>query len=253
MLSATLYRYVATLRRNPVDTVSMFARVGVSALLYVVFALFYLPDAGGAGYLCASLAVVNLVINASCGAGYEGGQDAADERIDTVVLAPGGLPAFAWSQALVQTGVALAQSAVVLAVAALALPGSLAPTGARLPWAVAGLASLLLIAVPWAALCAWAAIRTDRFVQVNFATSLAVTLAGAFWPIEALPAPFGAIARVNPLTYAIDLARSSLTGTPPLLDPATELAVACGLGAVLVAVALATMRRQGDLSNQGRI
>lgn len=253
MLSATLYRYLVTLRRSPADTVSMLVSTGVSALLYAVFALFYISGSEGVGYLCVSLAVVNLITNAVEGAGFEAREDGRDERIDTVMLAPGGLRSFAWSQGLVQTVIALVQSALVLGVTALVLPGSLAPSPTGLLWAATGLVALLLVAVPWAALAAWTAVRSKNFVQMNFVTSLAVTLAGAFWPVESLPGPFGLVARVNPLTYSVDLVRASLTGSSPLLDPKVELVISLVLAVAMIAVSLAVMRRQGDLSERARV
>lgn len=244
MLSATVFRTIATLRRNPFETASMLVRPLVSAVLYAVFALFYLGGSEGIGFMCASLAIMNLITNAAIGGAFEARGDAGEGRLDSIMLAPGGFGGFVRAEAAVQTVVAFAESAVVVLAAS---PWMRIDAGSIF-LLTAGMAALLAFTFSWASIATWVTVRTERFVQCNFAVMLLVTLAGSFWPVQMLPPVFEAIARANPLTYAIDLVRVSLAGGEHLIDPACELAVAAGLAAATAAVALAVTSIRGDFS-----
>ena len=71
-------------------------------------------------------------------------------------------------------------------------------------------------------------------------------LGGFFWPIEQLPSLLQPVARILPVTYAIDglrqvmIAGADLTSGPVLFD----LAVLVGIAAVFVALAAGTIRRE---------
>lgn len=249
MLSATWFRYVSVLRRSPVDTVSMLVRPLVSALLYFLFAQFYLAGSAGVGYLCLSLAVVNLVTNAAAGGAFEAKEDTRDDRFDSVLLAPGGLAGFVVAEALIQTAIALVESLVVVAIA---WPW-LRADAAGVAWAVAGTLALCALCVAWTSVGVLTTVRSGNTIQVTFVTSLAVTLGGAFWPVESLPAVLGAVARVNPLTYPIDLIRASLTGGSYLAEPGIELAVTVGAAVAVGMLAAALMARRRDLSGLARV
>lgn len=67
-------------------------------------------------------------------------------------------------------------------------------------------------------------------------------LSGLFAPVEALPAPLDAIARANPLFYAIDGMRAGFLGSG-VVDPRQSLAVLLATGAALAAIAYALIAR----------
>jgi ABC-2 type transport system permease protein len=71
-------------------------------------------------------------------------------------------------------------------------------------------------------------------------------LAGIFWPIDTLPDVLEAIARLLPLTYAVDGLRQVLLKGADLASPAlqVDLAVLGGIAVVLVVLASGTIRRE---------
>ena len=71
-------------------------------------------------------------------------------------------------------------------------------------------------------------------------------LCGLLWPISSLPDVLEPIARVLPLTYAIDGLREVLIKGNDLASPALQLdlAVLAGIAATLAALAIATIRRE---------
>jgi ABC-2 type transport system permease protein len=71
-------------------------------------------------------------------------------------------------------------------------------------------------------------------------------LAGIFWPIDTLPDVLEAIARLLPLTYAVDGLRQVLVKGADLATPAlqVDLAVLGGIATVLIVLASGTIRRE---------
>jgi ABC-2 type transport system permease protein len=71
-------------------------------------------------------------------------------------------------------------------------------------------------------------------------------LAGIFWPIDSLPDALEAVARLLPLTYAVDGLRQVLLKGADLGTTALQidLAVLAGIAVVLVVLAAATIRRE---------
>jgi ABC-2 type transport system permease protein len=71
-------------------------------------------------------------------------------------------------------------------------------------------------------------------------------LGGFFWPIEQLPALLQPVARILPVTYAIDGLRQVMIAGADLSSPQVllDLGVLVGIAAVFVALAAATIRRE---------
>lgn len=68
---------------------------------------------------------------------------------------------------------------------------------------------------------------------VNFIIQPLFFFSGAFYPLDALPAPLAALVRLNPATYAVDAARGLAVGVhrfPLALDLAVVALVALALG-----------------------
>jgi ABC-2 type transport system permease protein len=71
-------------------------------------------------------------------------------------------------------------------------------------------------------------------------------LGGFFWPIEQLPSLLQPVARILPVTYAIDGLRQVMIAGADLSSPQVllDLGVLVGIAAVFVALAAATIRRE---------
>ena len=71
-------------------------------------------------------------------------------------------------------------------------------------------------------------------------------LGGIFWPVSSLPDALEPIARVLPLTYAVDGLRAILVKGADLGTPALQfdLSVLAAVVVLLVVVATATIRRE---------
>jgi ABC-2 type transport system permease protein len=71
-------------------------------------------------------------------------------------------------------------------------------------------------------------------------------LSGFFWPIDQLPALLQPVARILPVTYAIDGLRQVMIAGAGLSSPQVQLdlAVLVGIAAVFVVLAAATIRRE---------
>ncbi|HEY1168645.1 MAG TPA: ABC transporter permease [Candidatus Limnocylindrales bacterium] len=71
-------------------------------------------------------------------------------------------------------------------------------------------------------------------------------LGGFFWPIEQLPALLQPVARILPVTYAIDGLRQVMIAGADLSSPQVllDLGVLVGIAAVFMALAAATIRRE---------
>jgi ABC-2 type transport system permease protein len=80
-------------------------------------------------------------------------------------------------------------------------------------------------------------------------------LSGAYFLIELVPQPFKALAMINPVAYAVDAFRGSLTGQPLLTaNPETAAAVAVGVSVGLCLLAVPVYYRMVDhMSRKGTI
>jgi ABC-2 type transport system permease protein len=146
-----------------------------------------------------------------------------------MLASPAGLHAVLAGRAVAATLVGVLQGGVVLAFAPLVL--DLSPGR----WLL-GLAALAAVAAMSAMLGLLLAARI-RSVE-NFAGIINVVLfpllflSGALYPTDGMPAALRAVARANPVTYAVDLVRHAL-GQP------AEVGVATAAGVVLGVLALA--------------
>ena len=146
-----------------------------------------------------------------------------------MLASPAGLHAVLAGRAVAATLVGVLQGGIVLAFAPLVLDLS--------PWRwLLGFAALAAVAAMSAMLGLLLAARI-RSVE-NFAGIINVVLfpllflSGALYPTGGMPTPLRAVARANPVTYAVDLVRHAL-GQP------AEAGVATAAGAVLGVLALA--------------
>lgn len=245
MIVATGYRYLITLRRSPMDTFSMFVRPVVSAGLYAVFALFYLGGDGGLSFMLISLAILNIADNTVTGAAYEGRNDCSDDRLETIMMAPGGFRAFVWAQSLASFVVAAMESMLVLLIA---IPYMRMTSVTDLATMLLGIICLVICAIAGGALGAWIVIRYRRFVLVSFASTILLTLGGAFYSVELLPQPFRAIAYANPVTYMIDVIRAPVLDTSMLAPPWIEVLIAAGFALLMAGSALLVTSRRVDMA-----
>lgn len=152
-----------------------------------------------------------------------------------MLASPAGIPAVLTGRAAAASLVAVVQGGVVLACAPFMMPVSLAAagaaTGALLLAAVMSATLGLLVAAPL------------RSVE-NFAGVINVVLfpllfvSGALYPTAGMPPALRALARVNPVTYAVDLMRHAL-GQPAELTAARDIGFL--LGATVVAFTLAAL------------
>jgi ABC-2 type transport system permease protein len=71
-------------------------------------------------------------------------------------------------------------------------------------------------------------------------------LGGFFWPIDQLPGLLQPVARILPVTYAIDGLRQVMIAGADLTSPAVllDLGVLAGIAAIFVVLAAATIRRE---------
>lgn len=242
MNSATAYRYLRTLRRSPLDTLSMFLRPLLSGALFAIFGAFYLDAAHGPAFLIISVAIVTLFTNAIQGAAYEAREDAQGRRMDIIRMAPGGLRQFCRDHAALQTGIAFMESGLLILVALpfLRAEGSTAIAATPL---LAGTVVLTVVSAASSCLGVHLSLRRHNFLAVSFVSVLLVTFGGAFYAVDTLPAWAQLVSRANPMTYVVDLVRSSFFGEPPLLPVTTEVAIGVGCAAAL-AVATALLARR---------
>src|SRR5262249_3013096 len=71
-------------------------------------------------------------------------------------------------------------------------------------------------------------------------------LGGVFWPVERLPDVLQAVARVLPVTYAVDALRDVMLKGPGLASVTvqTDVAVLVGIALLFVGLAAATIKRE---------
>jgi ABC-2 type transport system permease protein len=146
-----------------------------------------------------------------------------------MLASPAGVPAVLAGRAVAATLVGTLQGAIVLAFAPLVMPVTAGQ------W-LAGLAALVVVAAMSGVLGLLVASRL-RSVE-NFAGIINVLLfpllflSGALYPTDGMPTAFRAVARLNPVSYAVDLMRYAL-GQP------AEATAPVAAGAVLGVTALA--------------
>ena len=146
-----------------------------------------------------------------------------------MLASPAGVPAVLTGRALAAAIVGLIQGAIVLAFAPLFVPLSLAQLGVALgALALGSMVSSMLGLLVAARL---------RSVE-NFAGVINVVLfpllfvSGALYPTAGLPAPLRLLARINPVTYQVDLMRHAF-GQPAEFSASTDVLV-LGLSAITV-------------------
>jgi ABC-2 type transport system permease protein len=152
-----------------------------------------------------------------------------------MLASPAGLPAVLAGRAVAATLVGALQGGIVLAFAPLVLD-----LGPR-QW-LAGLTALVAVSAMSAMLGLLLASRI-RSVE-NFAGIINVVLfpllflSGALYPTEGMPPALRAVARLNPVTYAVDLVRHAL-GHPAEVGVLTAVGVV--LGVLVLAFVLAAL------------
>jgi ABC-2 type transport system permease protein len=132
---------------------------------------------------------------------------------------------------------------------AAALLGALTAFGvSRIDWCLLLLA-LLLAASAFSALGALVSVAVREVFEAQTLANCIrfpmMFLGGVFVPVEALPPGLQIVARLLPLTYAVEGIRSALAGTPFRAGMA-DLAVLAGFTAVLFALAVRMLARQFD-------
>lgn len=146
-----------------------------------------------------------------------------------LLAAPAGLPAVLLGRALAAAATGALQGAIVLALAPLVTHMTAAS-------ALRGLGATIAVSIASAALGLLLASRI-RSVEsfggvINTVLFPLLFLSGAFYPARGLPPVLAVLARVNPVTYMVDLVRHAL-GQP------TEFTLAANLGALAVTTVVA--------------
>lgn len=146
-----------------------------------------------------------------------------------MLASPAGVPAVLTGRALAAAIVGLIQGAIVLAFAPLFVPLSLAQLGVAL-----GALALGSVVSSMLGLLVAARLRSVE----NFAGVINVVLfpllfvSGALYPTAGMPAPLRLLARINPVTYQVDLMRHAF-GQPAEFNAGTDVLV-LGLSAIVV-------------------
>jgi ABC-2 type transport system permease protein len=149
-----------------------------------------------------------------------------------MLASPAGVSAVLTGRALAAAIVGLLQGAVVLLVAPFFVPVS--PGNMIAAFGVLALASLVSSVL---GLLISARLRSVE----NFAGVINVVLfpllfvSGALYPTEGMPTPLRLLARVNPVTYQVDLMRHAF-GQPAEFSVATDVLVLAGVTVVLFAL-----------------
>jgi ABC-2 type transport system permease protein len=159
-----------------------------------------------------------------------------------MLASPAGVPAVLAGRALAAAAIGSLQGAIVLATAPLLLAVTVGD--------MASAALVLVLASFCSALLGLVVAAPLRSVE-NFAGIINVVLfpilflSGALYPTTDLPVALKAIARLNPITYAVDLMRGALhqpTEFTPL-HAWLAIAVACGLAFAAAAILFDPERR----------
>ena len=146
-----------------------------------------------------------------------------------MLASPAGIGAVLLGRAAAATMVGMMQGVIVLAVAPLLVP----ITPERWLLSLAALAAVSAMSATLGLLVAARLRSVENFAGViNVILFPLLFLSGALYPTSGMPPLFRALARVNPVTYAVDLLRHTL-GQP------AEMPLVPALGVVLGATGLA--------------
>ena len=142
-----------------------------------------------------------------------------------MLASPAGVPAVLTGRAIAAGLVGLVQGGIVLACAPVVLPVS--------PARIVAAAGALALAAAGSAVLGLLVAARLRSVE-NFAGVINVVLfpllfvSGALYPTEGMPPVLRALARLNPVTYQVDLMRHAFA-QPAEFDPGTDLLVQVGV------------------------
>jgi ABC-2 type transport system permease protein len=152
-----------------------------------------------------------------------------------MLTSPAGVPALLLGRAAAATIVGAMQGAVVLACAPLVLD----TTGGQIATAFAALLLTAAVSSVLGLLVAAPLRSIENFAGViNVVLFPLLFLSGALYPTAQMPPALRAAARINPVTYAVDLTRGAF-GQPTEFGAGTSLAVLAGATiAAFVAAAL---------------
>lgn len=164
-----------------------------------------------------------------------------------MLASPAGVPAVLAGRALAATLVAMLQGGLVLACAPLLIPIGVTEIGAAL-----GALALGAIASATLGLLVAARLRSvENFAGViNVALFPLLFASGALYPTAGMPGALRALARVNPVTYAVDLMRHAL-GQAAEFSAGRDVAVL--LGASVVAFGLTALLFDPEQRFVGRV
>jgi ABC-2 type transport system permease protein len=152
-----------------------------------------------------------------------------------MLASPAGPAAVLLGRALAATLIGLLQGGIVLAVAPLVLP----VTGERWLLALGALAAVAAMSATLGLLVAARLRSVENFAGIiNVILFPLLFLSGALYPTAGLPAALRAVARANPVTYAVDLHRHAF-GQPG--EFALPMDAAVVLAATLAGVAVAVL------------
>jgi ABC-2 type transport system permease protein len=217
---------------QPVIWIVLFGQVYTALGSLPVFA-----DGGYIAYLVPGILMMTVLYSGAwAGTGYI--DDMNSGVMDQLLSAPLSRSAIITGQLLQQLVINVLQSAIVLGIGALA--------GARYPGGVVGIlfalvAATLLATVFCCASTAVALITRNQVALIGLSQMIvlpATFLSTTMMPAALLPDWVQAVARWNPMTWAVELARTGLDGTLFTGSPDAGLLLAQG-GALLGLAALA--------------
>jgi ABC-2 type transport system permease protein len=205
-----------------------------------------LPGGNFTAYLAAGIVVMTCVFSATfSSASYYRDRDSGLLRM--LLSSPHGPRSLLFGKSLAGMVIGLVQGLAVLAVAALfvdfewqygLLPGFLMAAAAI---------ALLNVLLAGVAQAMAARIQTMQgfHLLMNLALFPLLFFSGAFFPIDDLPVWLELLARINPLTYAVDalLLAAYAPGTEGFIGPAIDFTVLAILAAAVYALGLARVPR----------
>jgi len=165
------------------------------------------PEGQYLSFITAGVLVLTTTLN-----GLMGGMELIFDRetriLHRILVAPIGRSSFLWSRFIYVMGLSLAQALLVLGVAGV--------FGVRVKTGVTGLAVLTglvgLLAAGLTTLSLGLAFtlkhHSDFFTIVGMLNLPVMFLSSALMPLESMPAWMAAMAQVNPMTFAIEAART---------------------------------------------
>jgi ABC-type multidrug transport system permease subunit len=132
----------------------------------------------------------------------------------------------------------------LLAIAFLFLPLDVVWTGASVLTAGVVLALIVVLSVGFGVLSAgiMLAWRDDSLVMILIHRPM-LLMSGAYFLLPTVPEPFRTLAWLNPIAYAVDAFRGSLTGATVLLPLGTEIAVLAVAAVAVLAAGLYLFER----------